>query len=153
MMCEKLKAEGGEGVSLVRTGGWGGGECTVVIEMVAHLHVSVAAGGDVEVALDLVELQAPVDATAVGRVAPQPRRLAPAGALASERDDIVDVLLAEALVVRLLVPFARDGLAVRVLAQLVDPPVVGPLRPARRVLLEPRGGEDAVAGRVLDVDV
>ena len=68
-----------------------------MLEVLAKLSIAVAAGGDVEVALDLVEVEAAEDAAAVG-VAADAGGLVPAGLLEAGSDDVVDVLLAEALV-------------------------------------------------------
>ncbi len=138
-------------------------ELTAVVQMLAELGVAVAAGGDVEVALDLVEVEAAEDAAAVGDAA-DARGLVPLGPLAAGGDDVMDVLLAEALVVLLLLALlvvvvegagagAGDGAAVLVDAELVDAALVDPLLPGGGVLLEAGGGEDAVAGGVLHVDV
>lgn len=118
--------------------------------MCAGLVITMAPRGDMEIALNLVQVQAAVDTAAVGLGAPEPGGLAPAGLPAAHGDDVVDVLFAEPLVVP---AGARDGAAVAVAAEAVDALGVDPLAPARGVLLEARGGEDAVAGRVLDVDV
>lgn len=119
--------------------------------MFAKLGITVSTSSDVEISLHLVQVQAAVDATAItAGTPPHPGRLAPLGLLLSERDNVVYVLLAKALVVE---AGASDDLAVRVLAQLVYALVVDPLRPVGGVFLQPRGSEDAVAGGVLYVDV
>ncbi len=130
---------------------WSGLLTAVVQVLGEHLGVAVAAGRDVEVALDSVEVEGAVDAAAVGAgAAAETRGPGPASLLAAHGDDVVDVGLAEAFIVP---PGARVGAAVAVVAELVDALAVDPVRPQRGVLLEPRGGEDAVAGGVLDVHV
>lgn len=123
--------------------------------MLAKLHVAVAAGGNVKVALDLVEVERAVDAAAVG-AATKTRGPAPFGALLAEGDNVVDVLLAKALLV--VAGDAQPALAgvdaaVGVVAELVDALGVDPLGPRGRVALQLGGGEDAIARGVLDVDV
>ena len=123
-----------------------------MIQMLSKLHVPVAPSRDVEVALDLVKLEIAVDPAAVDLLAPEPRGLAEASLLATERDDVVDMLLAEALIV-VPVSLARDDGAVLVPPQAVHALVVHPLAPVGVVPVQLRGGQDAVAGSVLYVDV
>lgn len=123
--------------------------------MLAKFRVAVSSSGYVKVALDLVEVEGAVDATAVGG-ALEARRLAPLGALLAEGDNVVNVLLAKALVVA-----AGEGgpalasvdAAVAVVAELVDALCVDPLGPEGAVAVQLGGGEDAVARGILDVDV
>lgn len=119
---------------------------TFMVQMLAIFHVAVTAGGNVEIALDLVEVEGAVDAAAVGG-APEARRLAPFGALLAEGDNVMDVLLAEALFVvgKARPAFARVDAAVGVVAELVDAGLVHPLGPGGRVAVQLGGGEDAVA--------
>lgn len=127
-----------------------------MVQMLAELGVAVSSRGDVEVALDLVEVEATEDTAGIG-LAANAGGLVPAGLLAASSDDVVDVLLAEALVVGLglgaAVAGAGDGAAVLVDAELVDALGVDPLLPGGGVLLEAGGGEDAVPRGVLHVDV
>jgi hypothetical protein len=123
---------------------------TIVVQVLAVLVVSVAPSGNVKVSLHLVQIQTAVDAAAIATAAaPYPGRLAPLGPLLAERDNVVDVLLAETLV---LVAGARDDLAVGVTAELVHALGVHPLRPVGRVLLQAVGGQNAVARGILHVD-
>lgn len=116
-----------------------------------HLGVAVAARGDVEVALNPVQVQRAVDATAVGLDAvPETGRLAEAARLAAHGDDVVDVGLAEALVVP---ADAGVDAALAVAAEPVKPLAIDPIPPGGGVLLQTRGGEDAVPGGILHVDV
>lgn len=125
---------------------------TVVIQVLGeHLGVAVAARRDVEVALDPVQVQGAVDATAVGLDAvAEAGRLGPARRLAAHGDDVVDVRLAEALVVP---SDAGVDAALAVAAEAVEPLAIDPVPPGGGVLLQARGGEDAVPGGVLHVDV
>lgn len=120
-------------------------------------HVAVSARREVEVALHLIQLERAVDATAVRRRTPQPRRLPPLCLAQTQRDDIVDVLLSETFVVldrrTASVPFPGNHAALGVAAQAVHALAVDPVRPEGGVALEPLGGVDAVARGVLDVDV
>lgn len=122
---------------------------TTVVQVVPKLDITVTPRRDVKVTLDLVQIQTPKDAAAVRGGAPQPGRLAPAGALLSEGDNVVDVLLSEPF----LVALTRDDLAVLVVAEAVHARAVDPLRPGGVVHLEAGGGHDAVPRGVLDVDV
>lgn len=119
-----------------------------MVQVFPKLHVPVTPGSDVEIALDPIQIHAPKDAAAVAGAA-QPRRLGPLGPLSTQPHDVVDVLLAETL----LVALARDDLAVLVPVEPVGSLYVDPLGPRGGVALELGGGEDAVAGGVLDVDV
>lgn len=125
----------------------------VVVQMLAKFHVAVSSGGDVEVALNLVEVKGAVDATAVS-CAPEARSLAPFGTLLSESDNVMNVLLSKALVVvgEARPALARVDAAVGIVAELVDP-IVHPLGPLGRVAVQHGGGEDSVTRGVLDVDV
>lgn len=126
---------------------------TVVVKMLAKLHVTMTSSGNVKVALHLVEVQRAIDAAAVG-VAADAGRLAPLGTLLSEGDNVVDVLFAEALfVVDGLVALAGVDAALAVMAELVDALGVDPLRPLGGIAVQLGGGEDAVARGILDVDV
>lgn len=71
---------------------------TIMVQVLAKFHVAVSSGGDVEIALNLVEVEGAVDATAVSS-APEARGLAPFSALLAEGDNVMDVLLSKALVV------------------------------------------------------
>lgn len=120
-----------------------------MVQVLALLHVAVAAGGNVEIALHLVQIQAAKHATAV-RPALGPGRLCPLGALATEGNDVVDVLLAKALVVP---AGAGVDLALLVLAQLVHALGIHPLAPGGGLARQLAGRQDAIARGVLDVDV
>ena len=119
--------------------------------MFPKLHVTVTSGRDVEIALDLVQVQTAPDTATVRGGTPEAGGLTPAGLLLAEGDNVVYVLLAEAFLV--VPPRSRDGLPVAVHAELVDAFAIDPLVPSGGVLLEAGGGENAVAGGVLDVDV
>lgn len=125
---------------------------TVVIQVLGeHLGIAVAARRDVEVALDPVQVQRAVDATAVGLDAvAEAGGLGPARRLAAHGDDVVDVRLAEALIVP---SDARVDAALAVAPEPVDPLAIDPVGPGGRVLLQARRGEDAVPGGVLHVHV
>lgn len=123
-----------------------------MVQMAANSAVAVASGRDVEIALHLVQVQAAVHAAAV-RPAPRLRRLGPLGLLATEGHNVVDVLLAKALVVRAVPARARVQLAVLVLAEAVHALCVHPLLPVGGVAGQLVAGEDPVARRVLHVDV
>lgn len=113
--------------------------------------VTVTSSGNMEITLDPIQIQTAKYTAAIGLSAPEPRGLPPAGLLAAHGNDIVDMFLAEPLLV--MPPSARNRAAVGILAQLMNTFRIDPLGPGSRVLLEARSGEDAVAGRVLDVDV
>jgi hypothetical protein len=121
----------------------GGSAGTAVVEVLAKLHVAVAAGGDVEVALDLVAVEAAEDAARVCG-APDARRL---GEL---------LLLLDAQVVVHLevvhVPAASDLTSIQLMHALLSV-LARPLRPARGVLAQQIASERAVASGVLHVDV
>lgn len=107
-----------------------------------------------EISLNLVQVQTAKDPAAIRATAAQPRSLPPLRPPPAQRDDVVDVLLAEALVVRGgRPPLAGDEPALLVPTEAVHAHAVDPLRPVGRVLGQHLGGEDAVAGGVLDVDV
>lgn len=121
---------------------------TVMVQVFPKLHVSVASSSNVEIALDPIQIQAAKDAAAVAGPA-ELRRLRPLGSLPTQAHDVVDVLLPKAF----LVALARDNLAVLVSVEPVVALDVDPLGPGGRVALELGGGEDAIAGGVLDVDM
>ena len=128
-------------------------QLTAVIQMLGHFSVPVASSSNVEIALHLVQVQASIDAAAVS-LATQTRRLAPFRPLLAQSNNIVDVLLAEPLIVPKMLPsLARDDTALAVFAELVDSLCVNPLGPSRRVALQLRRREDSVASGILDVDV
>ena len=72
----------------------------MMIKMPSHLGVPVSPSRDMEITLHLVQLQAPVyTATIWLPTTPYSRGLAPPRLLPSQCDDIMDMLLPEALVV------------------------------------------------------
>lgn len=124
--------------------------------MLAKLHISMSFGRNMKVALDLIQLQTAKHPTAIRRRPPQPRRPRPLGLPPAQRNNIMHVLLPKPFVMPLPplhVPFPRHHLALGIPSQLVNPLVVDPVLPHRRVAMQPGGGQDAVAGRVLHVDV
>ena len=126
---------------------------TIVLKMLAELSVTMTTSGDVEVALDLVEIETTEDAAAVG-VTADTRGLVPASLLEASSNDIMNMLLAEPLIVLPgIIAGAGNRAAVLVGAELVDALGIDPVLPLSGILLEAGGGEDAVAGGILDVHV
>ena len=126
---------------------------TIVLKMLAELGVTMTTSGDVEVALDLVEIETTEDAAAVG-VTADTRGLVPASLLEASSNDIMNMLLAEPLIVLPgIIAGAGNRAAVLVGAELVDALGIDPVLPLSGILLEAGGGEDAVAGGILDVHV
>lgn len=127
---------------------------TFVIQVIPHLTVAVTPGRNVEIALDLVQIQTAIDPAAV-RSAANPWSLCPLGPLLAQRNNVVDVLLSEALllVAQILVARARVDPSLAVLAELVNPLCVDPLVEVGLVAVQPVRGHDAVARGVLHVDV
>jgi hypothetical protein len=124
-----------------------------VIQVFTRLPIAVPTSSNVEVALDLVEVETPVDAAAVDRTF-DPGRLGPLGLPLAQGNDIVDMLLTETFVVAQVLPACTSvQAALVIMAELVHTLAVDPLRPASAVFLQLRGGEDAVTRGVLDVDV
>lgn len=123
--------------------------------MFPELHVSVATSRDVEIALHLVQVQAAEYAAGIGIRAPQPRRLGPLGPLPTEPHNVMDVFLAETLVVAVdrHPALPGDDAALLIAVQAVDALVVDPVTPGGRLALEAVRGKDSVAGGVLDVDM
>ena len=132
---------------------------TAVLEMLPKLHVSVPSGGDVEIPLDLVPLDAPEDPARVRPpAAPDPGRLAELAPSLRQREVVVHVLL-----VRILPRLSRAPLPLPLV--LVFHAAAGassaapaggaprPYVPHRVLAREPLPGHDAVAAGVLDVDV
>lgn len=130
-----------------------------VVQVCLHpkLHVPVASGGDVEVALDLVALEGAVDATAVDlHLALQPgraREFAPF-VLAHVAQDVADV----GILLLGLLPGAVAGVQAVVdvlllFAQTHPFHGVGPDLKVGVFFRQQVAGHDAVHGRVLDVDV
>jgi hypothetical protein len=126
---------------------------TAVIQVFTGLPIAVPTSSDVKITLDLVEVETPVDATAVNR-ALDPGCLGPLSLPLAQRNNIVDMLLAETFVVaQILPPCASIQTALAIVAELMHALAVDPLRPAGAVFLQLRSGEDTVARSVLDVDV
>lgn len=123
---------------------------TLVVKMLAKLKVAVAAGGDVEVSLDLVEVEAAVDAARVAVAALDLGRLCPLCLLLALVDNVVHMLLAESFVVPAR---ACDGAALGVGRELVNTRVVHPLTPVGRVLAQLLIGKNTIPSSVLHVDV
>lgn len=135
---------------------------TVVIQMLAHLRIAVAAGGYVEITLYFVPLDRPEDTTGIRHDATADLRrhgeplLPPRG-----RQIVVDVLLA-GILRRLLgrpAPVAVLAIAVRGSDDTpvaIDGPTAGfrrPCFPRRHVLVQCITREDSIARGVLHVDV
>lgn len=129
-------------------------ELTAVVEMLAIAHITVASGRDVEVTLHLIQIQASVDAAAVGRTLESggPRPLRP---LLSKRNNIVNVFLAETLILVLWLvvslPGADSTLAIP--SKSVNALVVGPLPPESPVSAKTLSRHDAIARSILDVNM
>src|SRR4051812_18289007 len=118
----------------MRTESQSGPVPTAMVKMLASLSISVTSSSDVEVALHFVQVQAPIDTTAI-RLAMKARSLCPLCLLLAEGDNVVDMLLAETLffVAQAFPPSIGNNSSVAVPPKLVHPLVVGPLCPSRRV--------------------
>lgn len=108
---------------------------------------------NMKVALDFIQLQAAKDPTTIRRRAPQPWRPRPLGPLPSQRNNIMHMFLAKPFVVALQVILPRHHLSVRISSQLVNPLVVHPVLPHRRIAVQLGCGKDPVPRGVLHVDV
>lgn len=126
-----------------------------MVQVRAKLHVPVSTSSDVEIALHLVQIQAPKDSARIGRRAAQLGRLGPARALPTQPHNIMHVLLTKALFVAMQrhPALASDNAALCVAVELVDALVVDPVRPDGGLALEPVRSQDSVARGILHVDV
>lgn len=129
---------------------------TGVVEVRSKLHIPVSSGRDVKVALDLVQLHAPIDPTCIPLGAlSQPRRLlellaadSTARSTSHRAQHIPDM-------VRLVMMRGggSSGGSVRRAVKGMHALAVLPLGPAGVVLLQHLARQDEVAGGVLHVDV
>lgn len=122
--------------------------------MLAIAHISVTSSCDVEITLHLVQVQASVDTTAVS-TALDLGRLCPLGLLPAERNNVVNVLLTETLLLVTQVVPARlsNDPALAVPSKLVHALAVNPLRPEGLVAMETLRSHDSIARCVLHVYV
>ena len=125
-----------------------------MVEMLAHVHISVTKSGDVEITLHLVQVQAAKYATTIG-LSTGFRRLGPLGSLLTQGNDIVNVLLAKTFVIERFVQVscARLDATLTIPSKLMHTLGIRPLRPNSRVVLQTSFGEDAIARGILDVDI
>lgn len=128
--------------------------------MLTHLLIAMSPCSQMKVSLDLINVQAAINTTAVAKTAsPEPRRLAPLGILAHpalspccrRRNNIMHMLLAKALVI--MIALARDDATLGILAQTMHALDCHPLTPVRRVQPQLLRREDPVASGILDIDV
>lgn len=121
-----------------------------MVQMLPSLSITVAARSNVEIALNLIQIQTTIDTTTIRLGAPKPRGLRPTSLLAPHSNNIMNMFLAKPL---LMPPRACNNTSLAIPSQSMHTFRINPMAPIRRVFLEARGGEDAVAGGVLDVDV
>lgn len=126
---------------------------TRMIQMLSKLHIPMSLGRNMKVALDLIQLQTSKNPTAIRRRTPKSRRPRPLGPPPPQRHNIMHMLLSKPLVMPLQILLPRDHLPVRIPSQLMNPLVVDPVLPNRRVAVQLGSGQDPVARRVLHVDV
>ena len=119
---------------------------TMMIQMLADFHVAVPAGGNVEIALNFVPIQTPINPTVVQRLAPPtpPRRLLK---LPLPRHPANFPKHMRHMRVLLLLPVHFTAF------ERVHALGINPVAPGRRVARQHVPGKDAVTASVLDVDV
>lgn len=113
----------------------------------------MSLGRNMKVSLDLIQLQASKNPTTIRRRTPKSGRLRPLRSLASQSNDIMHMFLPETFVMTLEIPLARVHPSLGIPTQLVNPLVVNPVLPHRRIAMELGSSQDPVAGSVLHVDV
>ncbi len=113
---------------------------TGVIQMLAKLHIPMPSRRDMKIPLHLVPLQTPINPTSP-RLAPHPRRLAELPPPPAQRQNIMHVHL-----LFLQLPHLRS-------MQAMHPLRINPLLPIRRIPLQHIARQDAIARRILNVDV
>lgn len=120
----------------------------------SKLPIAVTASSDVEIALHLVEIKAPVK-TATVRSTLHLGCLSPLGPLLSHAYNVVHMLLAEAILMldQVLPASAGHDSALGIPAKLMHALLVDPIAPIRRVPAKLGGGQDAIAGSILHVDM
>lgn len=123
-----------------------------MVQVLAHSHVAVAPGRDVEISLHLVQVQASKHAAAV-RLSPGSRSPCPLGPPLGESDNVMNMLFAKTLVVSRVPANARVELAILVLAELVHALFINPLAPGGGLASQLVRSKDAIPRGILDVDV
>lgn len=123
-----------------------------MVQVATWTAVSVASSRDVKVTLDFVQVQASIDSAAIRR-ASDSRCFGPFGTSLSKSHDIVNVLLAKTLLVKILPSSVGNDAAFAISSQLMYALLIHPLRPARLVLGQLGSGQDEIASSILDIDV
>lgn len=146
MWWEKLKSASRQfrGLRGLGRGRESEAKLTAVVQVLAHLHVPMSPRGDVEIALHLVPIDAPIHPTRIASP-PHPWRLCELPPPLPRPEVIMHVLLPRILLLLLLPPILRRA----------NPPAPTrrPRVPSRRFPRQHIPGQDAVATSVLHVDV
>jgi hypothetical protein len=125
-----------------------------VVQVLSNLAVTVSTSSNVEITLHLVEIKTAVDTAAVRRTLDL-WCLGPFRPLLSSPHNVVNVLLSKTLILvsKVLPPSTSADLSILIPSEFVHSLLVHPLVPVGALPSQLVGGEDAIAGSVLDVDV